>query len=134
MIQDSSSSCPNEIKIPILINFSNHPSCSWLDEQLEAASVYGEIRDIPFPDVELEGDEAYIESLCREYTEKIIQAAQSETVTVHVMGEMTLTYRLVKSLQAKGIPCLASTTRRIVTDVDAGSKNVQFAFTRFRAY
>lgn len=35
----------------MLINCSNHPSRLWGDPQKEAAKVYGEIMDIPFPQV-----------------------------------------------------------------------------------
>ncbi|MDR1898213.1 MAG: CRISPR-associated protein [Prevotellaceae bacterium] len=118
----------------MLINLSNHPSHLWKEEQLEAASSYGEVVDIPFPEVDPEGDEAYIQTLCHEYMEKILRLSQEKTVTIHVMGEMTLTHCLVNALLSKRIPCMASTTQRMVTDKDDGTKEVQFVFTQFREY
>jgi hypothetical protein len=52
---------------------------------------------------------------------------------VHLMGEMTFTFRLVTMLQAAGIPCIASTTHRTVEERD-GKKIVQFEFVQFRPY
>jgi CRISPR-associated Csx2 family protein len=124
----------NVTKSCLLINLSNHPSRLWKEEQLEAASSYGEVVDIPFPDVDPEGDEVYIQTLCHEYTEKILHLSQDKNVTVHVMGEMTLTHCLVNALVSKRIPCIASTTQRIVTDKADGTKEVQFVFTQFREY
>jgi CRISPR-associated Csx2 family protein len=118
----------------MLINLSNHPSHSWKEEQLEAASSYGEVVNIPFPDVDPKRDEAYIQTLSHEYMEKISQLSQENNVTVHVMGEMTLTHCLVNALLSKRIPCIASTTQRIVTEKEDGTKEVQFVFSQFREY
>ena len=35
----------------MFLNFSNHPSDRWNKAQRQAAERYGEIRDVPFPDV-----------------------------------------------------------------------------------
>ena len=35
----------------MFVNFTNHPSGSWGAAQRRAAQVYGEILDLPFPDV-----------------------------------------------------------------------------------
>jgi hypothetical protein len=118
----------------MLINLSNHPSHLWKEEQLEAASYYGEVVDVPFPDIDPEGDEVYIQKLCHEYIEKILQLSQERNITVHVMGEMTFTHCLVRELLSKGIPCVASTSRRIVSDTGNGTKEVQFVFSQFREY
>ncbi|MDR3245034.1 MAG: CRISPR-associated protein [Prevotellaceae bacterium] len=117
----------------MIINLSNHSSAFWQAPQLEAATVYGEIIDLPFPFVNPEGDEKYIQSLGDEYVEKIEQLAQGKNVTVHLMGELTLTYCLVNALTAKGIKCIASTTERIVEEKD-GAKISEFRFKQFRKY
>jgi CRISPR-associated Csx2 family protein len=117
----------------LFINLSNHPSVLWQAAQLEAATVYGEIIDLPFPAVNPEGDEKYIQSLGKEYLEKIEQLAQGKDVTVHLMGELTLTYCLVNALMAKGIKCVASTTERIAEEKD-GIKISAFQFKQFREY
>lgn len=44
----------------MLLNLSNHPSSLWCDEQKKAAeTLFGEIVDLPFPQVDPNGDEAY---------------------------------------------------------------------------
>jgi hypothetical protein len=118
----------------MLINLSNHPSNLWSDRQLEAATVYGDIEDIPFPDVHPEEDEDYIRSLCSEYVQNILCMRGKESITVHVMGEMTLTYSLVTALLSQGIPCIASTSLREVIYSQADKKEVHFVFSRFRKY
>jgi hypothetical protein len=118
----------------MLINLSNHPSANWLPEQLAAAQSFGEVVDIPFPAVDPNGDESYIQTLCSEYVEKVLQTANGKEAVVHVMGEMTLTFSLVYALQIKGFICVASTSQRITTDKGDGTKEVQFIFHRFRQY
>lgn len=117
----------------MLINLSNHPSSKWSKEQTEAALHYGEIADLPFPVVAPEGDENYIAALADEYCNKVIELAGGAPVTVHLMGEMTLTFALVKRFHAKGISCVAATTERVVVEVD-GEKRSVFNFIKFRAY
>ncbi|MDR0753773.1 MAG: CRISPR-associated protein [Prevotellaceae bacterium] len=118
----------------MLINLSNHPSATWQAAQLNAAAVYGEVIDVPFPDVDPNGDEIYIQSLCEEYFEKIRQIIQEEAATVHIMGEITFTHKLVNILQTKGVNCIASTTERIVNETGNGVKETLFVFSRFRKY
>jgi hypothetical protein len=117
----------------MLINLSNHPSTLWQAAQLASATVYGEIINLPFPVVNPEGDEKYIQTLGKEYLEKIEQLAQGKNVTVHLMGELTLTYYLVNALIAKGIKCVASTTERVAEEKD-GAKISEFRFKQFREY
>ena len=39
----------------MFINYSNHPSAGWMDEQKnEASTAYGRIADVPFPAVPVE--------------------------------------------------------------------------------
>ena len=51
----------------MLINLTNHPFTQWCDKQLEAARTYGEIMDIPFPEVDENANEIYISALADEY-------------------------------------------------------------------
>ncbi|GHT36954.1 hypothetical protein FACS189435_0940 [Bacteroidia bacterium] len=118
-----------------LINLSNHPSAQWSAEQRAAAEEqFGEVRDLPFPAVDPVGDGEYIQSLCDEYVAKVMLLVEERKPVVHLMGEMTLTFRLVKALQDKGIECVASTSERMVTETAGGKKEVQFVFTQFRKY
>lgn len=118
----------------MLINLSNHPSSKWDSGQLGAAAEFGEIADMPFPDIDANGDEIYIENLADEYVNKIRQASEGKRATVHLMGEMTFTFALLSKLQAAGITCIASTSRRMVVDDKPGHREVTFQFVRFRKY
>lgn len=118
----------------MFLNLSNHPSANWSAEQTEAATLlYGEIVDLPFPVVAPDGDEDYIETLADEYCSKVLEYAKTQTVTVHLMGEMTLTFALLKRLQAHGILCVASTTQRKTVE-ENGVKTSIFQFVKFREY
>ena len=116
------------------INLSNHPSTNWSDEQRTAALEFGEIKDLPFPNIDENLDEAGIDALTDDYLEKIKELSGSEPCTVHIMGEMTFTYSLVNKLRAEGYTCIASTTKRDVEIMPDGSKQVKFHFCRFRKY
>ena len=118
---------------PIFINLSNHPSSGWSEEQLNAARNYGEIVDIPFPQVEPAATAADVHELAGELVAAILEYGEAADLTVHIMGEMTLCYAVISRLQAFGICCVASTTERNVTVVD--SKRVsEFHFVQFREY
>lgn len=120
----------------MLLNLTNHPSTHWDEAQLQAAALYGECIDIPFPAIDAEGDEEYIDRITDEYLQKIVDIADSEQskVTVHLMGEMTFTFLLVEKLQSVGIPCIASTSVRQTKDLGNGQKEITFKFVRFREY
>ncbi len=122
-------------KSPVLINLSNHPSNTWGSNQIEAARAYGEIMDMPFPEVNEKNDESYISALSEEYLQKILDLSLTNSVTVHLMGELTFTFALLRRLQEYGIECIASTSKRIVNeDSKEGKKEVVFQFERFRRY
>jgi hypothetical protein len=117
-----------------LINFSNHPSELWEANQLEASKEYGKIMDIPFPNVNPDASAEEIQDLAERYAEKILSLAEGNRVTVHVMGEMTLTYLVVTLLKEKGIECIASTSERYSEEIAIGRKITEFKFVRFRKY
>lgn len=119
----------------MLINLTNHPSSRWSDNQKASAEVYGEIVDMPFPVIDEAGDEKYIATLADEYLNKIVNLSDTQSVVVHIMGEQTFSYALIKRLRERGITCVASTTKRIVKEEVPGKKSeVIFQFERFRAY
>ena len=119
---------------PLLINLSNHPSAGWEARQREAAQVYGEIEDMDFPAIPPVAGEREITDLAEEYVARIEERAETRDVTVHIMGEMTFCYAIITRLQPLGIPCIASTTRRQVTETADGVKEVRFDFETFRKY
>lgn len=118
----------------MLINISNHPSYAWSEAQKEAAKEYGVIVDLPFPVVDADVDEDYIASLADEYVVKVKQISVGKSVTIHLMGEMTLTFALLKRLQKEGFCCIASTSKRIVLEYEPNHKEVIFQFEKFRRY
>lgn len=138
----------------MFINLSNHPSVGWGEAQLAEASAYGEVIDLPFPDIRPEDGPDVIAELADRMVLCVRELAavrcaagpssdrgtdglelpEAETLTVHVMGEMTFTYAVVSRLKDLGIPCVASTTERAVTELPDGRKVSEFRFVRFRRY
>jgi len=117
----------------LFLNLSNHPSEQWSDKQLAAALKYGDIEDMEFPAIPPGATGEELMNFAEKTAEEILQKAENADITVHVMGEMTFTYRLVSLLKAEGITCVASTTERIVEEKD-GLKTSEFRFVKFREY
>lgn len=119
----------------MFINLSNHPSSDWDKEQILAAETLGgAIVDLTFPDVDPSGDEDYVASLAGKYVQQVLAMGDASELTVHVMGEMTLTYAIITKLLAAGVTCVASTTERIIRQFSDGRKESVFRFVRFRKY
>jgi hypothetical protein len=117
----------------MFINISNHPSSKWGDKQIKAAKrLGGEITDIPFPNV----SPHYNRNIVEEMAESLIKQLHLERIPViHIMGEMTLTYNVIKRIKEINsfILIVASTTERNVVEKN-GKKIVEFNFIQFRAY
>jgi hypothetical protein len=124
----------------MLINFSNHPSVKWDESQLqEAKRLFGTVADLPFPGVDPGASEKDIEHLAKSYFGKITSmldecANEPSPNAVHIQGEFTFAFALVSMLLSSGIRCVASTSHRRVTELENGTKNITFAFVRFRDY
>lgn len=118
----------------ILLNLSNHPYTNWDERQRKAATYYGTVVDMTFPAVDESADESYIKLLAEEYLQEVQLVGTPDAVCVHLMGEMTFCFALLKLLQKAGYTCVASTSHRIVADGVAGQKQVTFHFERFRIY
>lgn len=115
----------------MLINLSNHPATKWTTTQRAAATeLYGEIKDLPFPNIPPAMSATELDELVNEYHEKV---NAHKPAAVHLMGEMTFTYRLVNQFKKQGLTCIASTTNRTVEERD-GKKIVLFEFVQFRVY
>ena len=117
----------------VFINYSNHQSSLWSDSQLKEAQKYGTIIDVPFASVPPDADEKQICVFVDETISTIIKTHLPPS-TIHIMGEMTLTYALVKELKALGYTCLASTTERKAMINEDGDKVTHFEFVKFRKY
>jgi len=118
----------------MLLNLSNHPSKNWSEGQLSAAvALYGEVRDMQFPNVPPEMDDQGIMELAMRYLGEI-KGYPDPVSHVHLMGEMSFTVALVGLLQRAGIEVLCSTSERVVLEEVDGRKTMQFRFVRFRKY
>lgn len=116
----------------ILVNLSNHPRDSWSEKQLEVAEKqFGEVVDIPFPNIAPSLNSEEVLALVKEYSQKVLKI---NPLAIHVMGEMTFTMAMVLEMKALGVPCFASTSERNVVLTDEGKKEVTFNFVQFRKY
>jgi len=122
----------------MLINFSNHPSSRWSENQKQAVyQIFGELYDLPFPAIPPEAEPEGIIATVKEYLQEcLVMFPQPRTQrdAIHVMGEMTFVYQFVKLATAVGLRCVASTTERIAVDHPDGTKTSEFRFIRFRDY
>ncbi len=119
----------------MLLNLSNHPHRFWPEEQLRAASAFGNIMDLSFPPIDPHADENEISQLAEQYARKCIKLLEHEEVkAAHIMGEMTFCFKVVSLLQKQNITCLASTSIRNVYLEENNEKRSRFEFVRFRAY
>lgn len=114
----------------MFINYTNHPSIAWKEDQICAAKQYGEIVDIPFPGVVPEMDEAGISRLADREFEKLYSLKPD---CVLCQGEFSLAYALIRKLRDAGIVVVAACTKRNVIMKD-DIKMSEFKFTGFRKY
>ena len=119
----------------MFINFTNHQSSKWPQKQLAAAEIYGTVKDFPFPDVNPENDEGYINGLADYYTNEIIKHSPA---AVLCQGEMTLAFAVARKLAMHNITVLAACSSREVAEHVSPDgktvKHVEFNFIRFRKY
>lgn len=120
----------------IFVNFSNHPSSRWSEEQLKVAGQqYGEIVDVPFPSLDPCMDERAIAEIGEDCIEKILKLSPC---AVMCQGEFTLTFYVVNRLINKGISCVSACSERSSVEVmqEDGSvrKESLFLFSGFRKY
>ncbi len=116
------------------INFTNHLSSKWGEKQIQCARIYGEIKDIPFPNIS-----PYItdEEFCL-LAEKYINILISEKpCCVLCQGESVFATLIVSMLLKNNIPVVAAVSeRRVKERIDDGQtiKTVVFEFVKFRKY
>lgn len=119
----------------MLINCTNHPVGEWSAEQLTAAKKWGEIKEIPFPQVSPYATSADVDILAEQLLNEILNFHPDAAV---VQGEMTLCYALVSKLKHKSIMVLAATSeRKTMTEKDANGNTIKtslFEFAAFREY
>jgi len=119
----------------MFINHTNHTSTRWSEDQLAAARVFGEIKDIPFPDVDPEWDEEEILVRAKAAADEIEGYSPA---AVLCQGEYSYTYALVNELRHRGIRVMAACSKRVTLetlDEDGNTiRESQFKFVQFRDY
>lgn len=121
----------------IFVNFSNHPSENWSNEQINAAKRIvsgGSIVDIAFPQVSGDADESEISRTADKYAKEIIFLNPS---AVMCQGEFGICLEVVTTLKNNGIKVLYSCSERktVETVIDNRTEKTSvFKFVRFREY
>ncbi len=119
----------------MFINFSNHPSSLWSQTQLEATKQYGDIIDIPFPQVDPLANEIVVDNIANEYCNKILEYHPN---AIMVQGEMTLCFKLITKLKENNIKVLcACSQREIIENINKDGKAIKksvFEFIQYREY
>lgn len=117
------------------VNFTNHPSERWDEDQKESALKYGDIVDLPFPSVNAMADEVEVHDLAEEYVGKIMA---KDPCAVLCQGEFCLAYQVITMLKERGVTVLAACSERNVIERDAQGKGMKkeviYRFRRFRKY
>ena len=119
----------------MLVNFSNHPSQGWSTEQRAAAACYGDILDLPFPNVPADSDTQAVAALADDYCERIRSLGAQ---AVLVQGEMSLAFAVAGRLQRGGVTALCACSERVcetavLADGSTERRSV-FRFVQFRQY
>jgi len=121
----------------MLINLSNHPFEDWDEKQKQTAmSAYGVVEDLPFPEVDPAAHTQVVAKLAADYLNTcIIKFGNTfcDTDSIHISGEPCFLFHFVTLSKVHGIPCISSTTRRLVTN-EANIKTAIFHFVQFRNY
>ena len=119
----------------MIINLSNHPHAKWQEKQLHAAQAYGEVVDLPFPQLSAATSGEEQERIARKLLRRI---REMKPDAVLVMGEFSLVFMVVDALLEDGIPILtAASDRNTVEEAAADGtivKVAHFDFVRFREY
>lgn len=125
----------------MFINLSNHPSDSWGEEQKNAAQHWGDIYDIPFPQIDPTITENALDNLLEEYFQKILEyrkQASAAPFIVMIQGEFVFSFRLIVKIKEQGIKVVAAQSRRLVREsLDENRNYVKkscFQFVGFREY
>ena len=119
----------------MFINLSNHPSSKWDSYQLNASRQYGEIVDMPFPQISPLFTDEEMNCLVEEYYNRILQYGEP---TVMMQGEFVFVFRLVTLLKSAGIHAIAACSERVVNETlnpdGSRTKVSEFRFVCYREY
>ena len=121
----------------MFINFTNHPSSGWGSDQIRESNRYGDIIDIPFPNVPPALGGHDIQKLADEYVEKIVSRLTGNDAVL-VQGEFTLCHAVVRRLLDRHIRAVSACTERITEErvrSDGEFEKISlFRFVQYREY
>ena len=120
----------------MLINLTNHPSSAWQVKQCEQLSrKFGEIVDLPFPQIAPTATTNDLHKTATEYLQKI---DEMQPDAVFLAGEFTFAFMMIDELLNRKMPVLISAAGRKTTEekMDDGTikKTSKFDFTWYRYY
>lgn len=118
----------------MFLNFTNHPSNTWNVLQQSKAKEFGEIIDIPFPNISYDLSEEELNKMADAYVEKITSIQPN---AVLCQGEMVFTHLMVNKLKAQGLNVLAAMSDRVTKEIKLGDRTLktsEFTFLGFRKY
>ena len=125
----------------MFINYSNHPSGSWADNQKSAAQAeYGSITDVPFPVVPVTFTSEAVGQLAETEVRKILkmlQESEDGQNAVMCQGEFSLSYAVIAGLQKAGVRVVSAVSeRKTVVKIQDGAsvKTSVFRFAGYREY
>lgn len=121
----------------MMINLSNHSVSGWSNTQrVTAEQAFEAVIDLPFPAIAPDAGAEELVVLGAGLVQqcKALLDGQKPPHAIHVMGEMTFTFVLVRLLQQEGFYCVASTSHRHVEQIAPQEKKTLFKFVQFRAY
>ena len=93
----------------VFVNHTNHPSDKWSNLQRQSAEVFGDVYDLPFPQIPASMDEMEIKKAAAEYAEKIIKM---NPAAVLCQGEFCYTFALTEILKKQGIRVICACSER----------------------
>ena len=103
----------------MFVNFSNHPSSLWSENQRKEAEKYGEIVDLKFPSVNPDDSRDNLIRLAECYIQQILKFKPQ---CVMCQGEMGLVYHVVRKLKEEDVKVVAACSHRMVEEtIDAVS-------------
>lgn len=118
----------------MFINFSNHPSKKWSIEQTCEAEKFGQIKDLPFPEVSPAATSEEIIEMAEKIKEEILQLNPD---VVLCQGEFTLAYAVISRLKENNIKVIAACCERKAEEIIENNttvKKIVFRFAGFREY
>ena len=125
----------------MFVNFTNHPSAKWSEEQISAAEQsYGTIIDLPFPAVSTDADQTWISQEANAQIAKmdaLFANADSHPNAVLCQGEFTLAFAVITRLLDQGIKVVSAVSERNAREIQVNGetrKEVIFHFAGFREY